>query len=114
MSNMGKTERDDDHEYRIDMEIVVDAYNNEERAMGWYYYIADHCTYPFKARCIETRRISLLEIGEEVDVLAISSEEECKKEIFVEVKWNNRDFAVPLSQLEGINIDDDTRQVVED
>ena len=111
---MTKIEKDDDREYRIDMEIVVDAYDSQERAMGWYYYVADHCNYPFKARCIETRRISPLEINEEVEVLSITEEAECEKEIFVEVKWNNRDFAIPFSQLEGIDVDGDTKQVLED
>ena len=26
-------------QYRIDMEVVVDAYDSEERPMGWYYYV---------------------------------------------------------------------------
>jgi hypothetical protein len=26
-----------DREHRIDFEIVVDAYDEAERAMGWYY-----------------------------------------------------------------------------
>jgi len=30
---------DPEREKRIDMEIVVDAYNQQERAMGWYYYL---------------------------------------------------------------------------
>ena len=36
---MSKVEKDNDREYRIDMEVVVDAYDSEERAMGWYYYV---------------------------------------------------------------------------
>jgi hypothetical protein len=30
---------DKKRERRIDMEVVVDAYDEVERAMGWYYYI---------------------------------------------------------------------------
>jgi endonuclease I len=37
---MTKIERDENREERIDMEVVVDAYDEEERAMGWYYYLA--------------------------------------------------------------------------
>ena len=29
--------RDELREYRITMEAIVDAYNSDERAMGWYY-----------------------------------------------------------------------------
>lgn len=35
---MSRVERDETREERISMEAVVDAYNEEERAMGWYYY----------------------------------------------------------------------------
>ena len=31
---MFKIVKDKDREYRIDMEVVVDAYDSEERAMG--------------------------------------------------------------------------------
>jgi hypothetical protein len=34
-------------ENRIEMEIVVDAYNESERAMGWYYYLQDNLAMPF-------------------------------------------------------------------
>lgn len=36
---MSKIEKDDDREYRISMEVVVDAYGPEEQALGWYYYL---------------------------------------------------------------------------
>ncbi len=36
-----KPERDEDREERIEMEIVVDAHDHEERAMGWFYYLED-------------------------------------------------------------------------
>jgi len=35
---MAKTRKDQDREARIDNEIVVDAHDASERAMGWYYY----------------------------------------------------------------------------
>jgi hypothetical protein len=39
-----KPKRDEAREERISMEIVVDAYNEVERAMGWYYYWRTHRT----------------------------------------------------------------------
>ncbi|MBM9521242.1 calcium-binding protein [Desulforhopalus vacuolatus] len=111
---MAKIEKDDDREYRIDMKVVVDAYNSEERAMGWYYYVSDECEFPFKARCTEIRRKSPLDLNDEVEVLEISPAEECEREIFIDIKWNNRKLAVPLSQIEGLDIDDKTREVIDD
>jgi endonuclease I len=34
---MARIKKDEERENRIDMEVVVDAYDSEERAMGWYY-----------------------------------------------------------------------------
>ena len=51
-----RIEEEPDREYRIDMEVVVDAYDSEEPAMGWYYYISDECEFPFKAKCIEKKK----------------------------------------------------------
>ena len=34
------------------IKIVVDAYDEGERAMGWYYYLEDRLSFPFKARCM--------------------------------------------------------------
>ncbi|WP_228039113.1 calcium-binding protein [Nostoc sp. LEGE 12450] len=32
------------------MEVVVDAYDEEERAMVWYYYLAENMDFPFKRK----------------------------------------------------------------
>jgi len=40
---MSEVKEEKDREERIIMEIIVDAYDEEERAMGWYYYLEDHC-----------------------------------------------------------------------
>jgi hypothetical protein len=111
---MSKVEKDRDREYRIDMEVVVDAYDSEERAMGWYYYVSDECDFPFKARCIIERRKSPLRVNDKVEVLGISPAEECEREIYVDIRWKDRKLAVPLSQLKGIDISEKTKQVIED
>ena len=35
-------------EKRIMNDIVVDCYNEQEQAMGWYYYLEDNLNFPFK------------------------------------------------------------------
>ena len=66
---MTRPPKDDEREERIDMEIIVDAYGPEERAMGWYNHLNDNMEFPFKAQCIATRSTSPLEVGDEVEVL---------------------------------------------
>lgn len=111
---MASAEKDKIREHRIDMEIIVDAYGEIERAMGWYYYLEDNMCFPFKARCIAERATSPLEEGETVRVETMASEDECMHEMFVEVRWHGRKLAVPLSQLEAIEVDDETKEAIED
>ena len=51
-------ETDEAREHRIDMEIVVDADDEQERAMGRYYYLEGKLIFPFLARCVGRRAIS--------------------------------------------------------
>jgi Calcium binding len=82
--------------------------------MGWYSSLEDRLRFPFAARCITERRISQLSVGDEVEVAGMAPEEECQHEMFVLIRWERRPLAVPLVQLEGVAVDEQTRQVIED
>lgn len=111
----GKPERDEAREDRITMEVVVDAYGEDERAMGWYCYLDEQLHTPFRARCVRERAVSPLRVGDEVEVVDMSPEDECHREMFASIRWDgDRTLAVPLSQLEVIDGDEETRQAVED
>lgn len=111
---MARLKENKARERRIAMEAVVDAYNAEERAMGWYYYLEERLRFPFKARCKSRREISPLRVGENVDVMGMASEEECESEMFVRVRWCGRRIAVPLAQLKPLRVAAVTRQAVGD
>src|SRR5215208_4996636 len=96
------------------MEAVVDAYNEEERAIGWYYYPERKLNFPFHARCATRRSTSPLKVGEEVEVIGMAPVEECEHDMFVEMDWDEEELAVPFSQLEVIDADNETREAVED
>jgi hypothetical protein len=97
---MAKSRRNSSRERRIEQEIVVDAYTPEECATSWFYYLEDKLKFPFKAKCIARRSISPLKIGEEVQVLSLAKEEDCRAEIFVLIRFAGRNLGVPLAQLE--------------
>ncbi len=105
---------DESIEDRISNEIVVDAYGEEERALSWYYYLEENLGFPFKVKCVSERGTSPLKPGEEVKVVGMPSLDECEREMFVNVKWEKRTLAVPLSQLVGVDVDEETRQAIED
>lgn len=101
-------------EHRIQMEIVVDAYGEQERAMGWYYYLDEQLQCPFLAECIAKRPISPLRPKDEVEVIGMAPEEECEHEMFVMIRWERDGLAVPLSQLKVVDADSETEQAVDD
>jgi len=111
---MSKLPRDEAREERIAMEIVVDAHDEEERALGWYYYLENTLTFPFLARCRARRAISPLQVGDEVEVIGLAPEEERAGEMFVMIRWEREGLGVPLSQLEVLHAGKETRQAVED
>jgi len=110
-----KPRRERERERRIALEIVVDAYDTHERAMGWYYYLEEQLKYPFMATCTNKRVISPLRVKDEVRVVGMPGEDECEHEMFVTIRWERDRLAVPLAQLRPISATDKrTKQGVED
>ena len=105
---------DESREDRILFDIVVDAYNETERAMGWYYYLQDKLEFPFSGRCHATRTTSPLKVGQELQVLGLASEDDCMAEILVTVKAGRSMVAVPLDQIDCMSKNEDTCQGVAD
>ena len=101
-------------EHRIAMEAVVDAYNETERAMGWYYYLEGKIKPPFNAKCTVRRAISPLKIGQVVSVFGMAPEEECESEMFVMIELNEEKLAVPLAQLDASSQDTETQEAIAD
>ncbi len=111
---MAQIKGDKVREERIIMEVVVDAYDEVERSLGWYYYLKDTMQFPFKAKCIGKRATSPLQVGDKVEVIGMPAEDDCEHEMFVNIKWQKQTLAVPLSQLAPEEVDEDTQQAVED
>jgi hypothetical protein len=105
---------DASREERIIMEVVVDAYGSGERAMGWYYYLADNIIFPFDAECIAADKRTPLIPGEQVAVLQMSGEDYCDYEIYVDISWKDRVLAIPLAQIKPLDVDDDTEEAIGD
>lgn len=115
MSKIMKTLKEDKvRERRITDCIVVDAYGPEERAMGWYCYLYDTLKFPFRAVCVTVHPISPLRKGEVVEVIGMPPGETCESDMLVTIKFADRTMAVPLSQLESIRAEKDTKLAIED
>ena len=44
----------------------------------------------------------------------MASDEDCEHDMCVVIRWESRELAVPLMQLEGIQVDVETQQAIED
>lgn len=111
---MAKAKMNRQRERRINEEVVVDAYGEDERATSWFCYLQDRLEFPFLARCIGTRAISPLRIGDEVDVIGMAPAPECEREIFVMIRWEQDGLGVPLSQLQPIAAEEQTACTIDD
>jgi hypothetical protein len=110
---MGKIKEDKSREDKIMNEIIVDAYDTEERIMGWQTYLDDTLKFPFKAKCIKEIIISPLTKDEKIMALRMA-DEPYGNSMFVIIEWQNRQLGVPLEQIFPIDSDEETREAVED
>ena len=114
---MSEVIRDDIREERIDFEVVVDAYDESERAMGWYYYLEDRLDFPFKAKWISRNKPE----GRQVTVLEMSPEDDCLGDMFVEVLYKEGEleeledvFSARLSEIRPLNVTAATAEAIDD
>ncbi len=108
-------EMDDYREDRIMMRAVVDTYGEEERAMGWYYYLEGEISFPFQALCLRGKATSPLCNDELFSVKRMADVEDCEDDMYVMVEFGDDELAVQLSQLEPTDgLDDESREAVRD
>ena len=84
---------------------------------GWWCYLDGKLACPFEAECICERRGSPLKIGERVTLTAMLDDDEAAAslgEILVEIVWQGRTLGVPLAQLRGMGVNDETAEAIAD
>ncbi len=110
---MKRPKRDPVREDRIYNEAIVDA-SPEEQAMSWYSYLEGKISFPFQAKCTATSAVSPLRKGETVEILRMAGEDACEHDILVQIRWQGRKMAVPLSQLVAVDPDESTDEAIGD
>ncbi|MCY0853521.1 calcium-binding protein [Cupriavidus sp. D39] len=111
---MAKPGIDNKRERRISMEIVVDAYTEDECAMAWYCHLEDSLSFPFEARVRHPMAASPLRSGERVSVTGLAHDQLCRVSIFVQVQHNQREIVVPLAQVVPVRAGQSTQLAVSD
>jgi len=110
---MKRPKRDPEREDRIHDEAIVDA-GPDEQAMNWYYYLEGKIRFPFQARWIAAKDVSLLRKGEIIEVVRMATEDACEHDMLVQIRWRGRKMAVPLSQLTALDADESTKEGISD
>jgi Calcium binding len=114
---MSDVETDEVREERIKNEILADAEDKEDRAMGWYYYLDDCLNFPFNAKWAKKGRKGTAP-EKDVEVLAMATEEECLRDMLVEVvEIGGKDEDVDIARLNDLKVldaDEDTQEALDD
>ena len=63
---------------------------------------------------MKEREQSPLRVGEKVEVIGMPPEEVCAREMYVQVSWNGRTLAVPLTQLRAVGTAGKTKEALAD
>ena len=106
---------DPEREERIQDEVIVDCYNEEEQASGWFCYLEDRIACPFTAECSHELPSSPLKTGEKVTVLKILDLDPPASGTFLaQIERHDRNHGVPLSQLRAVDADEATTEALAD
>lgn len=109
-------EIDEIREHRINTEILVEAQDREDRAMGWYYYLDDTLGFPFMAKWKKKSRKTSND-EKSVEVLGMSAEDDCLKDMYVDVAYigdEDNIHAAKLSEIEAVDADEETKEALAD
>jgi hypothetical protein len=108
---MSRVGTDEARENRIVMEIVVDAYGEEEQFLGWYYYLEGKLNFPFRALLIENNRAP-----KEIEIVEIAPEEDCieSHDMLVGVQDDGDVQYVRLAKIQAPEADDLTQEAIAD
>jgi len=99
----------------IMMEIVVDAKDDDDVAMGWFYYMQDELEFPFEAEMeSKNRRDETTVIQVDVLDLSSSNQNNTSPEVILEVseKGSERVMDVRISKLQNIKGEESTENAV--
>lgn len=98
---------------RIENEVLANASDAHEKATAWLSYLKDQLTFPFQAKCIRELATSPLSVGELITVTGLDTEDYAR-DISVAINWHGNILAIPLSQIEGIDVNGDILQGITD
>lgn len=98
--------------HQIDYEIIVDAHDDIEMSMGWYYTFEERLVFPFTATAQLKKKGGGVE-SKRVKIVGLHSDEEGFTEKEFQLEMEQGDYVVPIeySKLSEIEADDETLEM---
>jgi hypothetical protein len=109
---MSNLEKDVQREDRINMEILVDVYDEDHYSLCWHSYLDRKLNFPFQALLANKAGRS----PEQVEIVGMSSEEECedRRDMLVDVAYDDDSIPTPLREISAPDADPDTQEAIAD
>ena len=97
---------------QIDYEIIVDAYNDVEVSMGWYYTFEKRLVFPFEATAQLKKKGGETE-SKQVKIVGLHSKEEGFTERNFQLEMEHGGYIMPIdySKLSNIKADEETLEM---
>lgn len=102
---------EEEMQYKIDYEIIVDAYDEYEQSMGWFYFFEECLEFPFTALAQLKKRDGTLE-SKRVKLTGMASKEEdfMNNDFNLEMEQGQYLRPVAYSALSDIRASEETRE----
>ena len=102
----------------IEGQIIVDCYDEYEMAMGWFYYLSDNMSFPFKAKVSVENSVGSLKKDDIVNVVELMNSDEEMISMYsfkatVGIEFGEHVYDISLEMIEGIDCDKETADVIE-
>jgi hypothetical protein len=110
---MKRPKRDPVREDRIHNEAIVDA-SPDEQAMSWYYYLKARSVSRSRRDVLPRRMSRRSGKAKPPRSYAWPLNDVCEHDMLVQIRWQGRKMAVPLSQLAAIDPDESTKEAIGD
>ena len=98
--------------YKIDYEIVVDAYDDYEVSMGWYYTFDEELEFPFAATAEFNKRDGTIEF-KQVTIVGLDADEESFRGSDFKLEMADGEYIKPIaySKLSKIDASEQTMEL---
>ena len=106
-----KTE-DEEREHRILYDIVVDAYDEYEQNMGWYYYFEENLNFPIPIIAKLRNRKGFEKTH--VEIVSITSEGNAPIRLGICESNSDRIISIKLEDVISANTTDENLQILND